>query len=191
MTRRWLNDATTIITALVSSSCCIVQLVLNIFSYSCAGFAIFTPYRSYLTTITVILLSFQFYKNGWKNPRVWTTTFLSLLLMVTPEIVSWLNVNTTKTTTMTTDAVMLHLDGLGCLACANRIKNALTTMDWVESASVFFDNSSAWIQYKVGGMDEAVDKKKVAASLIQVIKNVDSKYNAFLITSAGTTSKGS
>ncbi|KAI7858412.1 hypothetical protein BDC45DRAFT_498291 [Circinella umbellata] len=182
---RFLNDATTLVTALLSTSCCLIQLLLNVFSYSCAGFSIFTPYRSYLTATTFILLSVQFYKNGWENRRVWTTSFLSLLLMMTPELVAYVNTTITTTTTNTTtiDSVMLHLNGLGCIACGNRIKNALVAVDWVESASVFFDNSSALIQYKASELE--TNKDNIATALIQIIKNIDSKYDATLVATEG------
>ena len=98
--------------------------------------------------------------------------------MMTPELVAYLNtLITTNTTTM--DGVMLHLDGLGCIACANRIKNALVAVDWVESASVFFDNSSAFVQYKISNVE--TNKNNIAAALAQIIKNVDPKYDATLI----------
>ncbi|KAI9498149.1 hypothetical protein BDB00DRAFT_500769 [Zychaea mexicana] len=182
MGRRILSDATTVVTALLSSSCCIIQLLLNIFSYSCAGFAVFTPYRSYLTSTTLIFLSLLFFKSGWKSRRAWTTTMISLLLMVTPEIVSWLNIGSTTTIETSSTMVLLHLDGLGCLACANRIKNALAAVDWVESVSVFFDNSSAIIQcndYYYDGSHQ--EQSTIAAALVQVIKSVDPKYDASLI----------
>ncbi|KAG2218168.1 hypothetical protein INT45_006220 [Circinella minor] len=184
MGHHFLNDATTLVTALLSTSCCIIQLLLNAFSYSCAGFSIFTPHRSYLTATTFILLSVQFYKNGWENRRVWTTTFLSLLLMMTPELVAYVNttiITTNNTTTI--DSVMLHLNGLGCIACGNRIKNALVAVDWVESASVFFDNSSAFIQYKASDLE--TNKNNIATTLIQIIKNIDSKYDATLVATEG------
>ncbi len=38
--------------ALLSSSCCLLQLALNVFSLGCAGFAWLTPYRCVPPTLT-------------------------------------------------------------------------------------------------------------------------------------------
>ncbi|KAI8139569.1 hypothetical protein BJV82DRAFT_626604 [Fennellomyces sp. T-0311] len=174
MSRGLMSDVTTIVTALLSTSCCVVQLLLNAFSFSCAGFAIFTPYRGYLTAATMVLLALKFGLGGWKSRRAWTTASLVLAIMMTPELVAWVNVQEAGPSQPAITSVMIQLDGLGCLACANRIRNALLGVDWVESASVFFDNSSALIQYRSG-------QAGAVARLVQVVKDVDAKYDAFLI----------
>ncbi|KAI8054038.1 hypothetical protein BDF22DRAFT_682688 [Syncephalis plumigaleata] len=40
----------------LASSCCIIQLVLNLFALPCAGFSVLTPYRSVFFAFTVIAL---------------------------------------------------------------------------------------------------------------------------------------
>ena len=40
-----LFSSAALVPALLASSCCIPQLVLNFFSFSCMGFAILTPFR--------------------------------------------------------------------------------------------------------------------------------------------------
>ncbi len=40
-----LFSAAALVPALLASSCCIPQLVLNFFNFACFGFAILTPFR--------------------------------------------------------------------------------------------------------------------------------------------------
>lgn len=173
----------TITTALLSSSCCLIQLVLNLFSMSCAGFAIFTPYRPLLTGLTMLLLTTNVVRNGWR--RTWKQTAISLLIMVSPEVVQWINIHPhihgivdDHIATTTSSSVVLQLDGLACIACANRIKNALSNIDCVQSASVFFDNSSAVIQYQNGCIPTVT---KATETFINMIKGLDTKYDAWVV----------
>ncbi|KAI8080185.1 uncharacterized protein B0P05DRAFT_540339 [Gilbertella persicaria] len=161
------------LTALLSSSCCVIQLLLNAFSISCAGFSILTPYRSILTSLTVILLSYQFYTSP-KKSQSYISLIVSILLILSPDIVKWLNHSLTTTITTTTSInYRIQLDGLGCEACANRIKNTLNSIEWIKSTRVFFDNQTAIVQ---------TDKGKGAVGLIlNTIKSIDKKYNAELI----------
>lgn len=175
------NQLLTITTALLSSSCCLIQMVLNLFSMSCAGFAVFTPYRSLLTGLTMLLLTTNVVRNGWR--QTWKQTTISLLIMVSPEVVQWINIHPhihgmAHEPIATTSSVVLQLDGLACIACANRIKNALTNIDCVQSASVFFDNSSAVIEYLNGCIPTIT---KATDTFIDVIKGLDTKYDAWVV----------
>ncbi|KAJ3044692.1 hypothetical protein HDV00_001096 [Rhizophlyctis rosea] len=86
-----------ILLALLSSSCCVIQLLLNYLSLGCAGFAILTPYRPILTTLTVTLLTYNLYTYGW-NRKTATASLVSVLLMTSPEIVASHNTNTLSRT---------------------------------------------------------------------------------------------
>lgn len=148
---------------------------------SCAGFAVFTPYRSLLTGMTMLLLTTNVVRNGWR--QTWKQTTISLLIMVSPEVVQWINIHPhihgmAHEPIATTSSVVLQLDGLACIACANRIKNALTNIDCVQSASVFFDNSSAVIEYLNGCIPTTT---KATDTFIDVIKGLDTKYDAWIV----------
>ena len=41
-----LFTAAALVPAMLASSCCIPQLILNMFAFGCAGFAVLTPFRS-------------------------------------------------------------------------------------------------------------------------------------------------
>lgn len=40
--------------SLLCSSCCVIQLVLNAFSFSCAGFAVLSPYKGAFRAVALI-----------------------------------------------------------------------------------------------------------------------------------------
>ncbi|OAD72150.1 hypothetical protein PHYBLDRAFT_147124 [Phycomyces blakesleeanus NRRL 1555(-)] len=175
---RWFKAARPIVpamTALLSSSCCIIQLALNFFSFSCAGFAVLTPFRPILTAITIILLTYSFYARGWKDKKMAGTTLVSIVLLVSPEIVEWINQNQTQSQFLAvTTTYLVQLQGLGCIACANRIKSALLAVDVIESATVFFDNSSAVVR---------ASQANVAHIVLDTIKGIDLKYDANILES--------
>jgi len=72
-----------ILSSLIASSCCPIQLLLNSLSLSCAGFAILNPLRLPFTLFTVILLISSLVKYGvtWKTSSIIT---LSILVTISP-----------------------------------------------------------------------------------------------------------
>lgn len=162
------------LTALLSSSCCVIQLILNFFSISCAGFAILTPYQSLLNGITIVLLSYNLYNKGLNNRQTWLSLVISLLLMISPGIVKWMN---QSTKTVITDIIYnyrIQLDGLGCEACANRIRNSLNSANWVYQTRVFFENQTAIVQ---------TIKECRGSIIVEMIKAIDAKYDAQVLDS--------
>ncbi len=49
----------------------------------------------------------------------------------------------------------LKIGGMGCMSCVNKIKNALTELNGVESAEVDLKSSQASINYDDGKIDTA------------------------------------
>lgn len=75
---------------LLSSSCCVIQLVLNAFSIGCAGFSILTPFRPVFGSISFLLIAYTVYKYRFSS-RTALTLAITFLLSVTPEMVSVYN----------------------------------------------------------------------------------------------------
>lgn len=169
------------LTALLSSSCCVIQLILNFFSVSCAGFAVFTPYRSILSTITILLLSYNLVTTttATQTKRKLVVLIVSVLLMVSPEVVQWVNQSSTTTpsTAEKSHYYRIHLDGLGCEACANRIKSTLLSTEWISDATVYFNNKTAIVQIK----DDNTEMEN--NELVDLIKSIDNKYDAQVLDS--------
>ncbi|KAF1800848.1 hypothetical protein FB192DRAFT_1382593, partial [Mucor lusitanicus] len=165
------------LTALLSSSCCVIQLALNFFSVSCAGFAVFTPYRSVLSTFTVFLLGYNLVSTTTSSQARQKLVILvvSVLLMVSPEIVQWVNQSPAAASTAKSHYYRIHLDGLGCEACANRIKSTLISTDWISDATVYFSNQTAIVQIK--------DSIAENTELVDLIRSIDNKYDAQVLDS--------
>ncbi|KAG1146239.1 hypothetical protein G6F37_012007 [Rhizopus arrhizus] len=149
--------------ALTSSSCCIIQLVLNYFSFSCAGFSILTPYRPFLTCLTILILTYQLYHCRCRPLLV----LLCLILTLSPEIVRWMN---RLGSAPNLEEYYIQLIGLGCEACANRIKRQLESVDWITHVRVYFNNATA-----------IVSTKQQPESVIALIESIDSRYRAQLL----------
>lgn len=55
--------------ALLTSSCCPIQLVLNAFGFGCAGFSVFTPYRAYFLALSIVSLTYQWIHVAKSSPQ--------------------------------------------------------------------------------------------------------------------------
>ncbi|KAI8387282.1 hypothetical protein BD560DRAFT_381989 [Blakeslea trispora] len=166
------QDLLATFTALLSSSCCVIQLLLNAFSVSCAGFSILTPYRYLLTSLTIALLSYQLYKN--RLSRI--VLLVSLGLMISSDVVAWINRSSVKMTAVAHINYRISLDGLGCEACANRIKNTLNSIEWIENTFVFFHNQTGIVLVR-----EDKDGSNISDLITSRIEAIDTKYSAKLI----------
>ncbi|CAE8647293.1 unnamed protein product [Polarella glacialis] len=86
--------ALAVLAGLLSSSCCILQLGLNVFSLGCAGFAALDCLRRPARALTVAGLSFRIATGGLRwalSPRgaiVWLT---ALVLTFSPELLKYWN----------------------------------------------------------------------------------------------------
>eukprot|EP00798_Chlamydomonas_sp_ICE-L_P011671 gene11671-34392_t len=78
----------TLLGSLLSSSCCVIQLLLNLLNFGCAGFAIMNPYSPYLRAATACVFSAYAVKYGIWSSRALLTLACSLLLMLSQDLVS-------------------------------------------------------------------------------------------------------
>ncbi|KAF9206143.1 hypothetical protein BGZ59_000109 [Podila verticillata] len=75
---------------LLSSSCCVVQLVLNAFSIGCAGFSVLTPLRPVFLAISFGLVLYTVAKYRF-SARTFVTLLITLGLTIMPELVAVVN----------------------------------------------------------------------------------------------------
>lgn len=155
---------------LANSSCCVVQLILNSMSIGCAGFAVLTPWRFPLLTLSSTFSLMAIQQNGGLINRRSLVSVLALsALSLSPEIVKCINTNCWSrmwtsaigVTTQILDApaaadvksneigqvITLHIRKIKCEACANNAKNALGAVPGVLECSVFFSGMG---QHSVG-----------------------------------------
>ncbi|KAG0047789.1 hypothetical protein BGZ83_007223 [Gryganskiella cystojenkinii] len=79
-----------LVLGLLSSSCCIIQLVLNVFSIGCAGFSVLTDFRPLFLSISSLLILYTIYKYRFSS-RTALTLAITLILTATPEMVAVYN----------------------------------------------------------------------------------------------------
>ncbi|KAF9081247.1 hypothetical protein BGX23_001103 [Mortierella sp. AD031] len=93
MSPRW-SYISAVTLGLLSSSCCLIQLALNLLSVGCAGFSVLTPYRPLFLATSSLLVLFTVYKYRWSS-RTALTLALVLTLTTTPEMVAVYNQSST------------------------------------------------------------------------------------------------
>lgn len=132
-----------ILAGLLSSSCCLLQLILNTLSWwnlvhvGCAGFnKILGPPRPYIRAVTIGWLGVSWIHGGKYRMRLLSTTMVTLLLMFLPEflplmgnitihpIVSRTLMRVEDISTWTYETSFI-VDNMGCEACESNVKNIL------------------------------------------------------------------
>jgi len=120
---------------LLSSACCLVQLVLNIFSIGCAGLNTFLgPLRPYFMGLLTYFTMTPFLGPKLLSPK-WFSLGLSWGLAWLPELLHTFNnfrngsnaldSSTRSTTFQKKVTVQIHVPTMGCVACVNKIQNSL------------------------------------------------------------------
>ncbi|RGB34546.1 hypothetical protein C1646_701723 [Rhizophagus diaphanus] len=170
-----------ITTGLLGSSCCIIQLILNIFSISCAGFSILTPYRPIFLSFTTALILYTITKYGLNSKQTLVTLLISLSLSTSPELISLYNqgkitispFNLEKPLTEEVEIFVVQINGISCEGCANRIKTQFDSKPFVVDSKVYFNNQSAIVSV-IPGNYKPVD-------IETWVKMVDFKYEPKVI----------
>ncbi|RUP52169.1 hypothetical protein BC936DRAFT_138590 [Jimgerdemannia flammicorona] len=180
-----------LLTSLLASSCCVIQLLLNLFSVSCAGFAILTPYRPVFTALTALSLVYNFRIYGMTRHTL-SALVLAILLSTIPEIVQmanegrihipWTNgftADPSATARPQTTTYVLQIEGISCMSCANKIKNTLDALPYVIEAKVFLENRSAVVEMAMGKEGGG----NVWQGLVGAVRGLDGKYKTHIVDS--------
>ncbi|CAG8500582.1 4723_t:CDS:1 [Funneliformis mosseae] len=168
------------ITGLLSSSCCIIQLILNFFSIGCAGFSVLTPYRPIFLSFTAILIIYTITKYGISSKRTLITLLISISLTASPELISLHNqgkiissTNSKEILVREIETFVVEINGISCEGCANRIKAQFDSKPFVIDSKVYFKNQSAIVSVKSGTYN--------SNDIETWVKMVDFKYGAKVI----------
>ncbi len=151
LTHRWLFT----LQGLLSSSCCALQLVLNAFSFGCAGFnTVLGPYRPPLMALTLVIQGWQWQISRGRfdmRQRATIASVIALPLMLLPEILLAYSTCAARSTRSalppgrkegsnkeeetkrepSSDGstrkyrVSLNIQGMGCVACLTAVQGAL------------------------------------------------------------------
>lgn len=181
---------------LLSSSCCIIQLVLNYTSIGCAGFSALTPYRHVFRAITAGTLGYLLLSQGL-NRRTVTTLLLSLALATSQDLLAARNTGSLQQLLagwgvtgrtgqqqqhqqpqqppVAASKTMLQVQGMRCEACAARLRGNLAAVEGVDGCTVqlvagvveVWSNSSSPVQPDV---------------LLEAVRATDNSYDVRLLS---------
>jgi copper chaperone CopZ len=156
---------------LLSSSCCLLQIMLNAFSIGCAGFnTVLGPARPYFMALALTLQALM-----WQavitdatplEPAI-TSTALTSCLTFLPEA---LNVAMQRSAVPSAeDDLRLRVDGMGCTACSVKVKAALESVDGVSACTVVFEEGCAQLQLDPSGFGAAEERAGVEQRAIAAL----------------------
>ena len=108
---------------LLSSSCCLVQLVLNLFGVSCLGFAALDVWRPLFALLTgsTLVLRHELARRAGRVATTQTvlTALAAVTLTFTPELVKlWNRKWAAPVTSAPFTSAKMHVSGVKCEACA-------------------------------------------------------------------------
>jgi copper chaperone CopZ len=180
---------------LLSSSCCALQLVLNIFNFGCAGFNTYLgPVRPVFLAITVVL-QLRMWELATPNlglpstpdhylPSIIASTVLASFLSVLPELTEWRNSrkaskqNESGASLGVVTDVVLSLEGLGCVACSSAVQGAVQSVanGKLVASKVALEGKQAQLTL---ACNEEEAKKTLVPELISKIQ--DAGFDAALV----------
>ncbi|MFK5921999.1 MAG: mercuric transporter MerT family protein [Verrucomicrobiota bacterium] len=181
-----------VLTAILSSACCWLPLLLIAFGASAVGVSgFFESYRFWFLAATIILLASGFYLLYFRqekctpadccsplNPKLqrfnkillWCATIAVALFSVSPSSLGFfLNDPNPKTEiSYNQKQITLKIEGMTCKSCIYPIQTQLLKVEGITSAKVDFDKATAVI---------TTNKKNIAPQkdLLQAVKNAGFK----------------
>ena len=148
------------VAGLLSSSCCLLQIMLNAFSIGCAGFnTVLGPPRPYFMAVAISMQALMWQavisEAAPLEPAI-TSTALTVCLTFLPEA---LNAAMQRTAVPAAeDDLRIRVDGMGCTACSVKVKAALEGVDGVSRCTVAFEEGCAALQLDSSGFGAAEER---------------------------------
>ena len=168
---------------LLSSACCVLQIILNLFSFGCAGFnALLGPVRPPLIALTGIAQAVSWYV-AYPLPFQWAptaaTTALSLLLTFSPELLylSQQRACTPDSACCAPGAgparsmvrIAFEPKSMGCISCVTKVRKTLEQHPSVLACSVSMPNACAAALLSLD--PGASETSKVAVELVEQVSS--------------------
>lgn len=151
--REWIIS---VVAGLLSSSCCLLQLIVNLLSamnvvqMGCAGFnTVLGPLRLPLRMLTVAWLAFtwvQCIRKGCfetQKVKLYIQTSLCLFLTFLPELLLVMGGPAIAAPMDGAEKLVLNVDGMGCEACSMKVKGLLDHANGVLGSHVDFKTGTA------------------------------------------------
>jgi copper chaperone CopZ len=132
----WING---LVGGLLISSCCLIQLFLNLFGIGCAGLnTLLLPYRPLFISLTIISLTYSFFRYRPSKWQLIGIIILTLLLSFSPELLRIYNNQFSRNDIIDNQIVITHwkIIGMHCEACRSAVIQSLRKLDGVLSVNV-------------------------------------------------------
>lgn len=154
---------------LLSSSCCVLQLLLNTLSVGCAGFNTFLgPVRPQMMAMTLSLQATMWHSTitGRASSRVLSAVAASVLTAVLTLLPELLHLHIHRRRLVESRAsepvLSLSVGGMGCTACSTKVKGALEAVEGVDFCEVLFEEGAARVH-----LAAAADEPTVASAVLK------------------------
>lgn len=152
---------------LLSSSCCALQLVLNLFSVGCAGFnTVLGPLRPYTLAFTVMLQSAAWrtaLKASLFRPILPVSSLMCAFLSLLPEMLHIWVQRRDSIDASDANEINVIVTGMGCTACTAKVKSALEAVDGISSCIVNLEEGVARLRLEQKDRDGTVVENVVQA----------------------------
>ena len=137
MTRiSWING---LVGGLLISSCCLIQLFLNLFGIGCAGLnTLLLPYRPLFISLTIISLTYSFFRYRPSKWHFTTIVIFTLFLSFSPELLRIYNNQFSGNDITDNEVLITHwkITGMHCEACRSAVIQSLRKLNGVLSVNV-------------------------------------------------------
>lgn len=167
---------------LLSSSCCVFQIVLSALSLGCAGFnTVLGPLRPPLIAFTLLMQAVVWYlvlphPCRWGSTAV--ATALSLLLTFSPELLNLYYIRQLArparpagqaSSARSMVRIAIAPKAMGCISCVTKVRSALASHPAVVDCTVSLQDASAVALISIAPLGEDVEATRAAHLLVQQV----------------------
>ena len=168
----WINSLFGGLLISLCCPCCVLPVVLNLFGIGCAGLnAVLLPYRPVFIALTVISLTYSYFRYRPSKLQFLAMVFLTSCLSFSPEILQLSTKQTSVDIPLSTDVTITHwqIIGMHCQSCRATVSNALEKLHGMVSVNVDLDTGQADLISRIP-LDDHVVIQAVQAVGFQAFK---------------------
>jgi copper chaperone CopZ len=142
----WINSLFGSFLISLCCPCCFLQIFLNLFGIGCAALNTFLlPYRSIFISLTVISLTYSYFRYRPSKLNFLMIIILILFLSFSPEILKIYNNQLSTNQTLDDNIIITHwqIIGMHCESCRSTVIRSLEKINEVISINVDIDSGQA------------------------------------------------
>ena len=142
----WINSLFGGLLVSLCCPCCVLPVILNLFGIGCAGLnACLLPYRPVFIALTVISLTYSYFRYRPSKWQFLALIFLTVCLSFSPEILRLSTKQASTDIPLKTDVTITHwqIVGMHCESCRATVTTALEKLYGIVSVHVDLDTGQA------------------------------------------------